>query len=149
KHDLGLTQESSPNGGAAGRNSFTWSEDGSKATFFLTINTKNSEGDRDELSQAITVGHEAFIHLDQYDDKVIEAANKKDKKTLGVLYQEHLKNGADGNGRVDHQGYINNNPNYQKMDSYTSQLRSIYNPESVDKKMKQHDKAYQNLKTKD
>lgn len=148
KHDLGLAQESSPNGSAAGRTSFTWSDDGSKASFFLTMNTKNSEGDRDELDQAITVGHEAFIHMDQIDDKVINAANNKDKKTLGALYQEHLKNGADGYGRVDHQGYINNNSNYQKMNSYTSQLRSIYNPESVDKKMKQHDKTYQNLKTK-
>lgn len=148
KHDLGLTQESSITGGAAGRNSFTWSQDGSKASFFLNVNTVNSEGERDELNQAITTGHEAFIHMDQYDDKVVDAANNKDKKALSALYQEHLKNGADGAGRVDHQGYINNGSNFQKMNNYSSQLKTIYNPESVDKQMKQHDKPYQKLKKK-
>lgn len=149
KHDLGLTQENSPTGGAAGRNSFTWKDDGNggtKAEFFLTINGQDSEGERSDLSQAVTIGHEAFIHTDQYDDKVIDAANRGDKKALGALYQQHLKNASDGAGRVDHQGYINKDNGYQKMGNYSSQLKAIYNPAAVDKEMKQHDQPYQKLK---
>jgi hypothetical protein len=147
KHDMGLTQEKNYTG-APGHNNFTWSADGSKATFYLQVNTVDNEGDRSDLDQSITIGHESLIHIDQYDDKVVDAANNKDKSALHSLHQAHLKNGADGNGRVDHQGYINGDSQYQKMNRFSSQLKSIYNPASVDKQMKEHDKAYQHLRKK-
>ena len=143
KHDLGLTQESETYG-AAGRNSFTWgkAEDGStKAEFYLMVNTKNAEGNRDETSMALTFGHEAFIHIDQYNDRVVDAANKNDKSTLGKIANERMESAFDRNGGKDHDAYLDKNPKYQKMYNYTTQLKSIYNPVSVDKAKQSHDRT--------
>jgi RHS repeat-associated protein len=143
KHDLGLTQESQTYG-SAGRSSFTWGkdEDGStKAEFYLTVNTKNADGDRDETSMALTFGHEAFIHLDQYDDRAVDAANRNDKSALGKLATERMQIASDRQGGKDHDAYLRGDSQYQRMNTYTSQLKAIYNPTSVDKAKKSHDQV--------
>lgn len=143
KHDIGLTQESETYGNA-GRSSFTWGkdEDGStKAQFYLLVNTKNAEGNQNEVDMALTAGHEAFIHLDQYDDRVVDAANRNDKTTLGKIATERMEIASDRKGGKDHDAYLNNDPNFRRMNTYTSQLKSIYNPASVDKAKKSHDQT--------
>lgn len=142
-HDMGLTQLNNSSE-ASGKSNFTWrkNDDGStSAEFYLIVNGKNgADESRDEMDQAITAGHEAFIHMNNYVDDVAAAANKGDSKELWKERNERYAIDSDGNGRPEHKGYINKQPGYQGMYNYSSQLKSIYNPAMIDKKMKEHDK---------
>lgn len=141
KHNLGLSQESATYG-VPGRNEFTWSknEDGSvKGEFYLITNvSKYAEGtQRSAEDMAVTVGHEAFIHIDQYDDRVVNAANKKDFGTLGKIATERMESRFDRNGGKDHDAYLDNQRT--RMNQYASQLKNVLNPPQITEQMRKHD----------
>lgn len=85
---------------------------------------------------AITVGHEAFIHGEQWIREVIELfdAGKVDQ-AKGII-NERLKTKA---GKVDHNNYEENPNSFSRFLSYISQLKQVLNPNDVEQAKKQHD----------
>ena len=139
KHDMEIAQFDSY-GSAYGTSSFREGND--NMIFDLKVNVSRDTEDENAESMAITTGHEAFIHMDQYKKKLINAYDNNDQTTVGQIRANHKRNAADRNGGPDHDGYIQGNKKYSRMRTFISQLRNILNPTLVDKKIKSHDKKY-------
>jgi RHS repeat-associated protein len=139
KHDMEVAQFDSY-GSAYGTSSFSVGK--KNITFDMKINIGRNAEDENKESIAITIGHEVFIHMQQYKDKLINAHDKQDYSTINKLKQIHRRNSADRSGGPDHDGYISGDKKYSKMRIFVTQLRNIFNPKQVDKQIKAHDKNY-------
>jgi len=135
KHDMEIAQFD--NGGAAyGTSSFREGKD--NIIFDMKVNIgRDIENDNAE-SMAITIGHEAFLHMDQYKDKAIKAFDQNNKEALNQVHEERRNIGKN----VEHVGYIRGDQKYSKMRTFVSQLRIILNPAQVDKQIQLHDSKY-------
>jgi RHS repeat-associated protein len=111
-------------------------------SFYVKINTKTA---RTVTEFAVTIGHEAFIHTQQYEQKATDAMAKKDLKTLYAIYNA---NRASDGGKADHLGYINGLKAYGNMKTYISQLKKVLNPQDVQKAIQKHDEQHRRLKNK-
>jgi RHS repeat-associated protein len=107
--------------------------------FDIKINTNRPKDNNNVESMAVTNGHEAFIHISQYMSELIEAYNKGDSQRVKELLNQEKNN---GNGQVDHAGYIGGDKRYQEFKKYLTQLKTVLNPASVDKQIKSHDSKY-------
>lgn len=136
KHDLSLAQHSTPTEEEGAFNTYAV-KDG-KATFEINVNLYNTKG---EVEQAVAVGHEAFLHVDQYDDRLVSAIEKDDKKAISNIVRERRLNRDDRNGGPEHDSYLSGQKGYAKMTNYVGQLKQIYNPGKVQEQMKKHDQA--------
>jgi len=143
-HDIGVSARADPDAGWAGANGITLTKQNGKnrLSFNIILNTETISYDNNVESLSLTLGHETFIHLDQYAEALVEAARKNDVKAINEIYREKRKNANDDNGGPDHNAYINNGPSMVRMKNYIQQLRSILNPEKVDKAVKIHDDKF-------
>ena len=137
KHEMGFDQFESK-GSAHGTSGDSY--DGKRVGFYMKINTARSDQDQNPESYAITAGHEAFIHLDQYDEKLIKAIENKDVKAYYAIKAERRKIARDRNGgQPEHDGYSQGKPEYSRMRGYMNQLKNILNPSEVNKQIQKHD----------
>lgn len=137
KHEMQFGQFTDGRPGIApGYNGVAIGED--KLTFYTKINTENENGKNPE-AYAVTLGHESFIHQDQFSNRMISAHNMGDKKALNDIRFERGQISRDGLGKPEHLGYLNKNPSYNKMYKYWSQLKSKLNPTEVNIQIKKHD----------
>ena len=58
--------------------------------------------------------------------------------TSGRLRQTESQ--ENGEGRIDHNAYLDKGRGYEQMTRYVSQLKSIYNPTQVQNEINRHDK---------
>ena len=105
--------------------------------FRTDINSSNS------IEQiAITMGHEFFIHMSPYKDRLINAYDRGDKATIGQMRKEWNERGNDRRGGPDHDGYIRGDSKYSKMGTYINQINNVLNPSKVNSIIKAHDEYY-------
>jgi len=107
----------------------------------MKINTGRRDEDKSPESYAITVGHEAFIHMDQYKDRLIEAIDNKDVKRFREISGERRRIANDRNGGVEHDAYIQNKAEQSRMRAYVNQLKKVLNPSEVNKHIQKHDRT--------
>ena len=115
-----------------------------KLTFEMTINTAYkgdniSDGINPVARMSISNGHEAFIHFEQYIDELIDAFNSGDTGKVARIIKERKAIGQNGNGRAEHNEYLDANSDTQRMRTYLSQLEGVLNPGPVRKALKAHD----------
>ena len=115
-----------------------------KLNFDIQLNTAYMDEPNGKEAYSLTIGHEAFIHMDQVDDKLIKAFKEKDTKTFNLIKQKEAKDAA-VHGDIDHKKYINGDPAYSRFNKYSSQLKQVLNPQSVEKAKKEHDAKYSRL----
>jgi RHS repeat-associated protein len=140
KHEMGFDQMNVV-GGAAGHSGFGNSR--TTVQFYMKINTDRNNNTED---YAIIVGHEAFIHIDQYKDKLIQAIEKKDIKAYVDISYNRSIIANDRGGGVEHDGYIEGKPEFARMRAYINQLKNILNPVEVNKQIQKHDSLYKKEK---
>lgn len=114
--------------------------------FCLEMNSENvinAEGKADYL---VTLGHELFIHMQQWYMKFIKAYTCNDVKEYNRLHEVSSKNGGD----YDHSRYINGNEAYQSFTTYLNQLKKMnispLTPQLIDNAKKRHDNIYEKFK---
>jgi RHS repeat-associated protein len=132
KHDFSFAQYSAE--GAQEAATGDYSVKNGKVTFEVKMNLAYND---ETTEQAVSAGHEAFIHIDSYDDRLISAVEKNDKKAISDIVKERRLIREDRSGGPDHDSYLNSQRS--RMNSYISQLRGVLNPASVDKEIKKHD----------
>jgi RHS repeat-associated protein len=115
-----------------------------KLNFDIQLNTAYMDEPNGKEAYSLTIGHEAFIHIDQVDDKLIKAFKEKDTKTFNLIKEQEAKDGA-VHGDIDHKKYINGDPAFSRFNTYSSQLKQVLNPQSVEKAKKEHDAKYSRL----
>lgn len=139
KHDMEIAQFDSRYS-AYGTSDFRESK--SNIVFDMKINLARTDDDNNAESMAVTIGHEAFIHFEQYKDKLMNAYDKKDFSTVDKIREQRWKIAADRNGGADHDGYILGNQKYAMMRTFITQLKTILNPAQVNKQIKEHDDLF-------
>ncbi|MCK0115184.1 RHS repeat-associated core domain-containing protein, partial [Gelidibacter sp. F63206] len=141
KHELSYGQRSK---WYVGNGSSDYQIKNGKVVLEWTINTKVE--DKTTEGMAITNGHEAFIHFEQYVDELIEAFEAGDKARLREIQKERnavTPRGREG-GANEHDGYLDQDSKYSRMRSYLSQLKHIMNPAQVRKAQQGHDENLKN-----
>lgn len=141
KHEMGLDQFSEP-GAAAGTSGSINTKTGIK--FYMKINTARESQNPEDF--AVTVGHEAFIHINQFKDRLIEAIQNRDAKAYYKIIEERRKVANDRNGGPEHDGYVDDKPEYSRMRGYINQLKNVLNPAEVNKQIKKHDERLKSQK---
>nr|WP_245405192.1 RHS repeat-associated core domain-containing protein [Algoriphagus sp. AGSA1] len=136
KHEMGFDQFSA-SGYAYGTSGDTY--DGKRIGFYMKLNTARSNEDQNPESYAITAGHEAFIHLDQYTENLIKAVQNNDAKAYRAIKGERRKIANDRNGGPEHDGYMENKQEYARMRGFVNQLKNLLNPSEVNKQIQKHD----------
>ncbi len=139
KHEMGFDQFNSEGSGYGTSGD---SYDGKRVNFYMKINTARSDQDQNPESYAITAGHEAFIHLGQYDEKLIKAIENNDVKAYNAIRAERTKIAKDRNGGPEHDGYSEGKPEYTRMRGYMNQLKNVLNPSVVNKQIQRHDNTF-------
>ena len=113
--------------------------------FYIRLNTHYG----DEVDQTLTIGHEAFIHMD--------------RDYLGMIYAHRLSVVMDNNAILkkalndyrsnltseddDHNFYLNHIQT-SRFSLFVNQLKLIFNPTVVDNARLKHDKGIRNLGSK-
>lgn len=126
---------------------YSMREEKGKLNFDIQLNTAYIDEPNGKEAYSLAIGHEAFIHMDQVDDKLIKAYKEKDIKTFNLIKQQEAKDAA-VSGDIDHKKYINGDPAFSRFNTYSSQLKQVLNPQSVEKAKKEHDAKYSRLLNK-
>jgi len=143
KHEMSMDQFHYT-GSAFGTSGFGNTKD--KAKFYMKFNTSRSQSFRNPESYAITAGHEAFIHLDQYASDLIDAIENNDVDAFFKIKEERDRIAEDRYGGVEHDAYIEGKPEFTRMKGYIQQLKAILNPKEVNKQIQLHDQKLNNEK---
>ncbi|NJN28507.1 MAG: RHS repeat-associated core domain-containing protein [Cyclobacteriaceae bacterium] len=136
KHEMGFDQFDSK-GAAYGTSGDLY--DGKRVSFYMKINTARSDEYQNPESYAITTGHEAFIHLDQFDEELIQAIENKNSKAYFAIKAKRNRIANDRNGGSEHDGHIAGKPEYARMKGYLNQLKNVLNPVDVNKQIQKHE----------
>ena len=137
KYEMAHEQFGTP-GAAPGTQGFENTRE-SGLKFYTRINSARPADERNPESYAITLGHESFIHMDQYYEKLIDSYERKDGKAYNDIRHKRSQISREGNGRPEHIGYLNKDPSYNKMYGFLNQLRKVLNPSQVDRQRQKHD----------
>ena len=121
---------------AEGSSEFVVNFDNKSVFFKLKI---NADKNRNAEDAAITVGHEALIHIDKFLRKLIGAL--KEGRNDEVI---ELKKEVYDGGEKDHIRYQTDRNSFKKFLNFVSQLKNILNPEEVDRQLERHDKNNKN-----
>lgn len=110
----------------------------------VNINTHHQREDGNER-MAITMGHENLLHLDNYDDKLIQEFREGWKTRKWDNFNQAKRDwdresGPDGDN--DHSRYINNQKGWTTLNTMVSQLKAVMNPEAVNAAKQKHDARY-------
>ncbi len=84
-----------------------------------SINTTRKNDVNGFANYLVTLGHEMFIHMEQWYVKYLVSFLKNDKKEFDRLMDISNKDGGD----YDHSRYINGNENYKFFNTYLQQLK--------------------------
>jgi hypothetical protein len=134
KHEFSLAQYYTPTEGEGATGDY--SVKNGKVTFEIKMNLFNNA---ETTEQAVATGHEAFIHIDSYDDRLISAVEKNDKRGIGNIVKERRLIRDDRQGGPDHDAYLDKERT--RMNSYLTQLKGILNPTRVAEEEKRHNGA--------
>ena len=111
-----------------------------KAIFNIKINSRRESEDNNSESLAVTLGHESFIHLDNYIKPVVDAVEKKDKSKFQKLSEKWKNSANERRGGPDHDAYRDGKR--PRMNQFNAQLKNILSPSRVSKAVKSHDEKY-------
>ncbi|MBQ4805411.1 RHS repeat-associated core domain-containing protein [Aquimarina sp. MMG015] len=144
KHELSFG-EFNYYGGASGSSKAKQKNGDDKLTFEWTLNSayrgdQKSDGIDPTASNAITNGHEAFIHYSQYIDELIEAFDSGDMDRVNEIFKERKAIARNGGGRSEHNDFLDSKSEFKQMRTYLTQLKKVLNPSSVNKALKAHNK---------
>ena len=137
KYEMAYEQFGTP-GAAPGTHGFENTRE-SGLKFYTRINSLRPSDERNPESFAITLGHESFLHMDQYYERLIKAYERKDGRAYNNVRHERTQISRDRNGRPEHIGYLNKETSYSKMYNFLNQLRKVLNPAQVDRQRQKHD----------
>jgi RHS repeat-associated protein len=95
------------------------------------VNMSSSTLNDSEINFAETLGHEVFLHLNQYLDKYIEAFERGGSREARKVHEQH----QEGNylGYRDHFAMANRTPASKAYYIFVEQLKRIFNPQDVNK----------------
>ena len=120
-----------------------------KLVFEMGVNQASKRELNKVENLAMSNGHEAFIHMERYLDKLIEAFDAGDMARVDQIIKEEVKKtkGTESvRNIIDHSGYINGNPEYNRMRTYQTQLKQVLNPQAVRQAIIDQDEKFKNLK---
>lgn len=103
-----------------------------------------SQMDNDsEVNYAETLGHEVFLHLNQYVDEYVAAFDVFGQKAANNVYQRYDQGNPDGDR--DHKSMYQKTDGSKKYYHYINQLKGVLNPASVEKHVENERKKYKHL----
>jgi len=103
-----------------------------------------SQMDNDsEVNYAETLGHEVFLHLNQYVDEFINAFDRFGQLAANNVYKNYDQ--GNSNGDRDHKSMYQKTGGSRKYYEYINQLKGVLNPESVEKHVENERKKYKHL----
>lgn len=103
-----------------------------------------SQMDNDsEINYAETLGHEIFLHLNQYADEYIAMFEMFGQKAADNFYERHYQD--DPNGDREHKSMYKKAEGSKKYYQYINQLKGVLNPASVEKHIENERKKYKHL----
>jgi len=128
KHDLSII-ESNYRMGAEGRNEYTGWKSGINFQILLNKDMENPEYNIPE-----TLGHEVFLHMDNYMNDYIKAFEKNGWRGSDAAHEKQQENNTEG--YKDHLNMTNDqNGKAKKYYEFISQLKGVLNPEEVQKQV--------------
>ena len=140
KHEMQFGQKTDKSDGRPGTNGTEISRE--KLTFYTIVNTSAQDSPE---SYALTLGHESFIHQEQFQDRMIAAHDNSDWRTLNDIRHDRGQISRDGYGRTEHNGYLKREPSFKKMYQFIDQIRRILNPTEFNSNLLKHDKLLKSL----
>jgi len=136
-HTLGYSVSTIEYSSAAGQTGIPGYNRKGEATFSQQFNIKQ---DKKVEEVALTIGHEAFIHLDQYLEKYTYQVEVGGYNEASKIYQNYQKDNP--KGKRNHDEYIKGNSSYQRFHKYTDQLKRILGVQKVAAAKKAHDAKF-------
>ena len=135
-YELSFREYNSPNNSLAG--SFYIDIKSGSPLFSIKLNLTYD----DDVDLALTIGHEAFIHMNKSLDEIISSHFVAEKMDNPALFYDKIRsfNGNKQKEIVDHKAYIDH-PQDSHFSNYVNQLKGVFNPDSVIKARYRHDRS--------
>ena len=141
KHNLLLCDYSIPSSDA-GYNGKFYVDKNNIATFYICISSIRGDSEYYKKERiCLTIGHEFFLHFDNYYQNVINAYASGDKTKIGKTNDDWKNNPS---GDKEHSAYINRVRKFEKYETYKAQLKNIFKSENINNVIKDHDKKLYN-----
>jgi RHS repeat-associated protein len=136
-HALEYAVSSDEYAGAAGQTGIPGFNRKGKATFSQQINIKE---DKKIEEVALTIGHEAFLHLDQFLERFTYQVEVGGYSIAKKFYEDYRKENP--NGKRNHDEYMKGDSKYNRFRVYVEQLKRILGTQRVEAVKKAHDAKF-------
>jgi hypothetical protein len=93
---------------------------------------------------SLTIGHEAFLHLDLHDKQFIKAFKQNGITGFNNVQNEDVK--INYRGKKDHRDYMNGKGGASRFNKFSQQLYQIFGSKTVKQAKQEHDEKYKNNK---
>lgn len=107
------------------------------------VNLYTQMGNESDVNYAETLGHEAFLHLSQYVDEYVAGFELFGQKAADNVIKKYYEGNPGGD--KDHLSMYKKTERSKKYYHYINQLKSVLNPESVQKHVENERKKYSRL----